>query len=68
MGETRTSDTPPQIPLSFWQKLAPADIIALIVIVGGVYLVSCNKGEDFGPLLIMVVSFYFGLKTPDFSK
>lgn len=47
--------------ISFWAKLRPADIIALLVIAGGIYLQAQGIGEHFSPLMIAVVAFYFGL-------
>lgn len=50
---------------TFFDRLYPADIIAVIVIVAGSFLTANGDGESFGPLMIMVVSFYFGLKSKD---
>lgn len=50
---------------TFFDRLYPADIIAVIVIIAGSFLTSRGDGESFGPLMIMVVSFYFGLKSKD---
>lgn len=50
---------------NFLDRLYPADVIAVIVIIAGSFLTSRGDGESFGPLMIMVVSFYFGLKSKD---
>lgn len=45
-------------------QLYPRDIIAIIVIVGGLLLIGLGVDKIIGGLLVMVVSFYFGLNLP----
>ena len=46
------------------EKLCARDWIAIIVIIGGLILVGFGLDKTVGGLLVMVVSFYFGLNTP----
>jgi len=50
--------------IRFWQDFDPADLIAIIVIVGGIFATLKGMGDSFGPLMLAVVAFYFGMKTP----
>lgn len=45
-------------------KMLPRDIIAIIVIIGGLILVGSGIDHIVGGILVMVVAFYFGLNTP----
>lgn len=45
-------------------KLQPRDLIAIIVIIGGMILVSFGIDKIVGGILVMIISFYFGLNTP----
>jgi len=42
----------------------PRDIIAISVIIGGMILIGFGLDKIVGGLLVMIVSFYFGLNTP----
>lgn len=46
------------------EQLCARDYIAIIVIVGGLVLIGFGIDKTVGGLLVMVVSFYFGLNTP----
>jgi len=41
----------------------PRDIIAAIILVGGMILIGLGIDKIIGGILIMIVSFYFGLNT-----
>lgn len=44
--------------------LKPRDIIALVVMVGGMILIAKGIDRLVGGLLVTVVAFYFGLNLP----
>jgi len=50
--------------MSLFYKWQPRDVIGLVVIVGGLILVSMHIDGIVGGLLVSVVAFYFGLNTP----
>lgn len=41
----------------------PRDIIAVVVLIGGMILIGFGIDKIIGGILIMIVSFYFGLNT-----
>ena len=43
-------------------KFEPVDFIAIIVIIGGLYLKLCGADGIVGTLLVSVVFYYFGKK------
>ena len=44
----------------FFQELIPADIIALVIIIGGFYLLHTGANGVVGGCIIAVVAYYFG--------
>jgi len=48
---------------SYW--CTPADILAILVIVGGLILLSLGKDGVVATLLLSVCAFYFGLKSEE---
>ena len=46
----------------FFEKLQPVDVIALVVIVGGLYLKLSGADGVVGSLLTAIVFYYFGKK------
>lgn len=44
---------------AFFEKLRPADVIGIIVIIGGFYLLLKGVDHVVGGLLIAVVTYYF---------
>jgi len=46
------------------ENICVRDVIAIVVIIGGMILIGCGIDKTIGGLLVMVVSFYFGLNTP----
>lgn len=69
MQSTKDKNPPNPYILSgkFWNDFEPADLIAIIVIIGGIFLTFEGMAETFGPLMLAVVAFYFGMKTPPSS-
>jgi hypothetical protein len=47
-----------------FETIKPRDSIAVLVIIGGMCLVALGIDKIIGGLLVMVVSFYFGLNLP----
>lgn len=50
--------------MGFWSKIQieGRDIIALVVVIGGLILLAVGINTVVGSLLLMVVAFYFGEK------
>jgi len=53
------NDLPPK---TFLEKLEPADILAGIILIGGLALIGLGINGIVGGLLIAVVAYYFGKK------
>jgi hypothetical protein len=47
-------------PQNCFQKMVPADLIALVVIIGGLTLISLHIDGIIGGLLVSVTAYYFG--------
>ena len=47
-----------------FSTIHPRDIIAVVAITGGMILIGFGIDKIIGGILIMIVSFYFGLNIP----
>jgi hypothetical protein len=46
--------------MGFWEQLSPRDLIAGLLIVGGLVLLSTGIDGTVGAILVGIVAFYFG--------
>lgn len=54
--------------LKVLSRFCSRDVIACIVIIGGMILIGLGVDKIVGGLLVMIVSFYFGLNTPKIKE
>lgn len=46
--------------MSLWEKVMPRDIIAMVIIVGGLVLKMQGSNGTISSILMAIVAFYFG--------
>lgn len=46
--------------MSFWDRVMPRDVIAAILIVGGIFLKAIGLNGTISAILVCIAGFYFG--------
>lgn len=50
---------------NLFDDLRPVDLIAIITIIGGMGLLYAGKNSTISAMLLGIIAFYFGMKTPN---